>query len=468
MFFLGGGGGALEGDGLAEDGDVLHLLQLGTHEFGGLWCPAAVLDDGDGAALPCVGLEVGEEVFDGCEEAVVVGAGGEDDMAGAEAFGYQFADMCVAGVVGLDATHATLAEQCAKSQGGGFGVAIDAAIDDDHGLLFWLILAPHVVLADKPTEIFSPHGSVQRAYHLDVECGGFLEHILHLHAVFANDVDVVAAGVADPLMLEVHLVGEEVAAEGTEGAEGVGGEEDLRGAVVGHHHLGPVHHGSHGEDQRVGAGADGVALFDGHQLCGLGAEELLHHLCCFGSGDHRSLGVAQQEVHQRGGMVGLHVVDDDVVEWAAREGCGDVFKELRCDRGIGGVEEDGFVIQQYIAVVADAAGDGVGVFEQGESAVAGADVEEVVVDMGYVVHGFGVKGLKGLKSFNGPAEKTRGLRYDNENESEKLFDATFFERETGSGGFSPFLFVKKVLNILCCLHRWDYFPKFAIVFLCAE
>lgn len=73
-----------------------------------------------------------------------------------------------------------------------------------------------------------------------------------------------------------------------------------------------------------------------------------------------------------------------------------------------------------------------------------------------------------VRGLNGPAEKTRDLRYDNENENEKLFDATFFERETESGGFSPFLCVKKVLNILCCLLRWDYFPKFAIVFLCAE
>lgn len=43
----------------------------------------------------------------------------------------------------------------------------------------------------------------------------------------------------------------------------------------------------------------------------------------------------------------------------------------------------------------------------------------------------------------GLLRKREAFAYDNENESEKLFDATFFERETGSGGFSPFLCVKK-------------------------
>jgi len=43
----------------------------------------------------------------------------------------------------------------------------------------------------------------------------------------------------------------------------------------------------------------------------------------------------------------------------------------------------------------------------------------------------------------GLLRKRETFAYDNENESEKLFDATFFEPETESGRFSPFCVKKK-------------------------
>jgi hypothetical protein len=50
---------------------------------------------------------------------------------------------------------------------------------------------------------------------------------LDLGAVFADDVGVVAAGLVQPVVHEVHFVGEHVAAQRAEGAEGVGREENL-------------------------------------------------------------------------------------------------------------------------------------------------------------------------------------------------------------------------------------------------
>ena len=126
-----------------------------------------------------MGLEVVEQLLDGGEDAVVVGAACQYNVAGAPALGHQLAGVRAAGVVGLDVLHATLGEQRAHAHGGGFGMAIDAAIDDYNTLFFRLVAAPHVVLADEPLQVAAPHRAVQRAYHLDVKGGGLLQHYLH-------------------------------------------------------------------------------------------------------------------------------------------------------------------------------------------------------------------------------------------------------------------------------------------------
>ena len=269
-------------------------------------------------------------------------------MAGAEAFGYELAGVGAAGVVGLDVADAAPGEEGAEAECGGLGVAIDAAIDDDDGLVFGLVAAPKVVLGDKPFDILAPDGAVERAYHLDVQRGGFLEEGLHLHTVFADDVDEVASGVVEPFAGEVELIGIEVAAERAEGAEGVGGEEDVVGGVVGDHHLGPVDHGGHGEGEGVATQREGVALFDDDMLIcrHVGTEELLHHLRGLGGAHHRGFGVAQQQVGQRGGMVGLHVVDNHIVQLTARKGGGHILEELLASRGIDRVEQRSLLIQK--------------------------------------------------------------------------------------------------------------------------
>jgi hypothetical protein len=77
-------------------------------------------------------------------------------------------------------------------------------------------------------EVGAPHEAVERADIGDVQRRGLLEHRLDLGTVFAHDVGVVAAGLVQPVVHEIHLVGEHMAVERAEGAEGVGREERCR------------------------------------------------------------------------------------------------------------------------------------------------------------------------------------------------------------------------------------------------
>ena len=220
---------------------------------------------------------------------------------------------------------------------------------------------------------------MQRADVVYLEPGGLAQHGLHLRAVLADDVGVVAAGLVEVLAHEVALVGEDAAVERAEGAEGVGGEEYLVGGVVGHHDLRPVHHRGHDEGEAVAAGAEGVALLDQMYAVGeVGGEEAREHVAYLCVADNFGLGIAQGDVLDGGGVVGLHVGDYQVVELAAAQDVGHVVEEVVRHGLVNRVEEYGLLVEYEIGVVGDAVGHAVDALEQGEPAVICADPCHVV------------------------------------------------------------------------------------------
>ena len=98
------------------------------------------------------------------------------------------------------------------------------------------------------------------------------------------------------------------------------------------------------------------------------------------------LRIAAQRLLERGAVVRLHVVDDQIVEFPAAQRVRQVFKKLARDGGVHGVEQRGLFIQQQVGVVGNAARDGEHVLEQGEPAVVCADPEQVVLQLARAVH----------------------------------------------------------------------------------
>ena len=106
-------------------------------------------------------------------------------------------------------------------------------------------------------------GPWRGADHGNVQSGELLQRGLHLEAVLAHDIAVIAAGVVQPVPVEVQLVVKQIAARGAKGAESVGGEEKLLAGLIGHHDLRPVDHGSHMEVEGMPAQGEGIPLLDG-------------------------------------------------------------------------------------------------------------------------------------------------------------------------------------------------------------
>ena len=75
---------------------------------------------------------------------------------------------------------------------------------------------------------------MQWADCLDFDAGEFFQDVLHLHAIFSDDVDVVASCFAHPVFAEFSGK--------SECAERIGGEQNLFGFFVAEQNFGPVDH----------------------------------------------------------------------------------------------------------------------------------------------------------------------------------------------------------------------------------
>ena len=227
---------------------------------------------------------------------------------------------------------------------------------------------------------------MEGADHPDVQRGGLFQQGLHLGAVLAHDVGIVPPGLVHPVPLEVHLVGEENAVQGAEGAEGVGGKEDLVGAVIADHHLRPVDHGGEGKGEGVPAGAQGVPLFDQQSPAGVDAVKLPDQIDGLAVAHHGGLRVAQHQISQRGGVVGLHVVDEHIVQRSAVQRMLQIFKELGLDGAVHGIQQDGFLVQQQIGVIGHPAGNGIGGLKAGQLPVVPPDPHQILCHLAYTIH----------------------------------------------------------------------------------
>ena len=136
-----------------------------------------------------------------------------------------------------------------------------------------------------------------------------------------------------------------------------------------------------------------------HPAGQLGTEELADHLFGGGGADGLALGPAAQHLAQGGGVVGLHMLDHQIIQGAAvQQGLHTAEKDLP-HRLVHGVEQNGAAVQQQIAVIGHAVGHGILLFKPVGAAVAGAHIPDVVAhlaeDGGHQLAGVG-GGLLGL------------------------------------------------------------------------
>ena len=280
-----------------------------------------------------------------------------------------------------------LRQAAGQNVGGALRVAVNGGVGDHHAAHLRLIAAPKVVLAQNIRQILAPHEAVEGQEHGDVQRRSLLQHRLHLGAVLAHDIRVIAAALVQIVAVKVHLVGKEAAVQRAEAAEGVRRQQEFVRLVIGHHHLRPVDHRRHDELQGVAAGAEGVALLADADAIVIGmAEKLADHGLGHGGAKDLHMGEAQHQILQLGGVVRLHVVHHDVVQGAAIQGVVQIFPELADHLGVHRVKQDGLFVQKQVAVVRHAVWHAEDSLKHGQTPAVGADPCVILVDFSDAVH----------------------------------------------------------------------------------
>ena len=339
--FAGGVQSGFDRDGRVREGEILALFKKTAHDFGGVWHPTAVLDQGDGAVLEVAFRQMRDERVHEWEDFGIVRRGREHELTVLEGGFHRFGHVVTGKIEHFDV--AAFGFQLLDKQLDGFlGMSVDGRVGDGDAGGFNAVGGPCVVEVQIVAEILREDGAMCRADDGDVQFRGFLEERLDLRTVFSDDADVITAGFARPAFRIFDVVRAEL-------AEAVRGEEDFVLRVIGDDDFRPMDHGGGHEGERMLAEGERVAFGDDDAavfiVC---SEEVLHHRESLGGGDDGRRLVGVHEGGDVARVVRLHVVDDQIVGGFAAEHVFDVAEPFVAEADIDGVDDGGLAVNDGV------------------------------------------------------------------------------------------------------------------------
>ena len=305
---------------------------------------------------------------------VVVGRGRQHQAVIAEGVFHSLSHIVAGQVSDDDLGAAFLFQKSGELFHSLFCVAVDGGVGDQDALILRGVGGPLVIEIDIITQILGEDRAVQRADDLDIQCRGFLEQVLGLQAVFADNAEIIAARFACPVFL--------LDIEGSEFAEAVRGEEDLVRAVIGDHDFRPVDHGSKDEIQYMRAQLELVAVLDDQLLHGgIKVKELSHEGKGLGVSDYSRVGIDIEEIEDICGVVRLHMLHDQVIGLTAAQDFAELSEPLICKFYIHGIHDGDLLVHDDVGIVGHAVGDYILALKQIDDMIVDTDVLDRICDL---------------------------------------------------------------------------------------
>ena len=128
--------------------------------------------------------------------------------------------------------------------------------------------------------------------------------------------------------------------------------------------------------QRVMAKFQSITLFHQKQaaLKADAVEEVGQHLGSGGGAHERHLGIKAHHLTDESGVIGLHVVADEIVGLTACEGFRKLTLPLRPHSGVGRIHHGDLVVEDDVAVVTHALGHHILALEEVDVEIVGTDI----------------------------------------------------------------------------------------------
>ncbi|KXA70078.1 hypothetical protein HMPREF3201_00350 [Megasphaera sp. MJR8396C] len=228
--------------------------------------------------------------------------------------------------------------------------------------------------------------AVERANDIDGELGRFFKDVHDLRAIFSDDIDIVAASFIKVIFFKISLIGKDVA-DGTEVTKGIGTEQDVIRYIIGHDDFRPVNHGGFDELQGVLAQFQLIAFINGHVAIRHGmAEELFKKLKGRRLADDLGFRVFFKQGQGRAGMIRFHVLDNEVVQFAAFEQVFYIFKKFVTARFIHGIDEARLFIIEEIGIISNTLRKGEDPFKQFRPEIVASHPIDTVFNFFYTMH----------------------------------------------------------------------------------
>ncbi len=131
----------------------------------------------------------------------------------------------------------------------------------------------------------------------------------------------------------------------------------------------------------MSAQAQGLAVADGQSLCISEIEELVHHHEGFFVGYDRDIRIGLDKVFDVGGVIRLHVLDDQVIGLASVKDGSEIVQPLMLEVDVDRVHDGDLLIVDHVGIVGHSVGDRVLALKQIHLVVVDTDVFDVFCNL---------------------------------------------------------------------------------------
>ena len=332
-----------------REGQILAFRKHGLHHLGSQRCPGAVFNQSNRTVAEIPFRQVMDKFLHKGKNIRVVGGCSQHQFVVTESISNRLSHVTPGKIMNNHLGAAVGPELGNQIFRGCFGVSVHAGVSNDNAFTFHGIGGPNVIELQIVTQILCQHGAMERANGLNIQCGSLFQQILHLSAIFAHNADIITAGLVIPGLLHI---------QSAKLAKAVGGEQDLIRAIIGHNNFGPMHHRRRYKGQRVLTQGQG-AHFPYHNPAVLkaGAEKGAHHGECLGGGNNCGFREDLHKVGDVGGMVRLHMLNNQIIRLSALEHILDVVQPFMGEILVHRIHDRDLFVQNHVGIVGHAIGN---------------------------------------------------------------------------------------------------------------
>ena len=244
---------------------------------------------------------------------------------------------------------------------------VNRRIGDKYAFIFRPVTAPDIIFINIISQILRQHRPVQGKNLLNIKSCRLFKQRLYLCAVFADNIDIIAACFAIPFVLNVKRA---------EFSESICRKQDFFFFLIRNHNFRPMYHRSHNKRQRMAAQRQFVALIDNNfapfQIQML--KKLRNHIKSFRIRNNLCFFISVQKVLNICSMIRFHMQNNQIIRLFAIQNFFQILKPFVGRPLVNRIHHGNFIIHNDIGVIGNPFRNNILSLKQVQCLVIGTDI----------------------------------------------------------------------------------------------